>query len=133
MQCCQRRSLRGGFQSFPVVVEGEGGVAGTGLKTTAARAAYPPATPIAAARATPPASLVLIACALLHWVARTSATRSSRGACPCTLTALLLSAHRTLALPLHWSTWRRRHQYRARQCHYQRPQPQWSRSTAAVL
>ena len=32
--------------------------------------------------------------------------------------ALLLGAHRTLACLLHWSTWRRRHQHRARQCHY---------------
>jgi hypothetical protein len=34
--------------------------------------------------------------------------------------ALLLGTHRTLACLLHWSTWRRRHQHRARQCHYQR-------------
>ena len=38
--------------------------------------------------------------------------------------ALLLGAHRTLACLLHWSTWRRRHQHRARQCHYQRHEPQ---------
>jgi hypothetical protein len=38
--------------------------------------------------------------------------------------ALLLGAHRTLARLLHWSTWRRRHQHRARRCHYQRHQPQ---------
>ena len=38
--------------------------------------------------------------------------------------ALLLGARRTLARLLHWSTWRRRHQHRARQCHYQHRQPQ---------
>ena len=32
--------------------------------------------------------------------------------------ALLLGAHRTLARLLHWSTWQRRHQHRARRCHY---------------
>jgi SRSO17 transposase len=36
--------------------------------------------------------------------------------------ALLLVTHRTLASLLAWSRWRRRHQYRARQCHYQRRQ-----------
>jgi SRSO17 transposase len=34
--------------------------------------------------------------------------------------ALLLGAHRTLARLLHWSSWRRRHQHRARQSHYRR-------------
>ena len=34
--------------------------------------------------------------------------------------ALLLGARRTLATLLAWSTWRRRHQHRARQCHYRR-------------
>jgi hypothetical protein len=29
---------------------------------------------------------------------------------------------RSLASVLHWSLWRRRHQFRARQCHYQRRQ-----------
>jgi len=38
--------------------------------------------------------------------------------------ALLLGARRTLGRLLHWSTWRRRHQHRARECHYQRRQPQ---------
>ena len=38
--------------------------------------------------------------------------------------ALLLGTHRTLARLLHWSTWRRRHQHRPRQCHYQRHEPQ---------
>jgi SRSO17 transposase len=32
----------------------------------------------------------------------------------------LLRPHRTLDHRLHWSTWRRRHQHRARICHYQR-------------
>jgi hypothetical protein len=32
--------------------------------------------------------------------------------------ALLLAAHHSLATALAWSTWRRRHQARARQCHY---------------
>lgn len=34
--------------------------------------------------------------------------------------ALLLQPARTLGHRLHWSTWRRRHQHRARTCHYQR-------------
>jgi len=38
--------------------------------------------------------------------------------------ALLLGTRRTLGRLLHWSTWRRRHQHRARECHYQRRQPQ---------
>jgi hypothetical protein len=38
--------------------------------------------------------------------------------------APLLGAHRALTRLLHWSTWRRRHQHRTRQCHYQRRQPQ---------
>jgi hypothetical protein len=38
--------------------------------------------------------------------------------------ALLLATHRTLESLLAWSRWRRRHQYRARQSHYRRRQPQ---------
>jgi SRSO17 transposase len=38
--------------------------------------------------------------------------------------AMLLGARRTFGRLLHWSTWRRRHQHRARQCHYQHRQPQ---------
>jgi hypothetical protein len=34
--------------------------------------------------------------------------------------ALLLGTRRTLTTLLHWSTWRRRHQHRARQSHYRR-------------
>jgi SRSO17 transposase len=34
--------------------------------------------------------------------------------------ALLLSARHTITTVLRWSTWRRRHQYRARQSHYRR-------------
>ena len=34
--------------------------------------------------------------------------------------ALLLQPLRTLSHRLHWSTWRRRHQHRARVSHYQR-------------
>ena len=34
--------------------------------------------------------------------------------------ALILQPHRSLARLLNWSTWRRRHQARARLCHYQR-------------
>jgi hypothetical protein len=32
--------------------------------------------------------------------------------------AFILSTHHTIASLLHWSRWRRRHQHRARQCHY---------------
>jgi len=38
--------------------------------------------------------------------------------------ALLLAAKRTLATLLAWSTWRRKHQHRARQSHYRRRQHQ---------
>ena len=38
--------------------------------------------------------------------------------------ALLLAAKRTLATLLAWSTWRRKHQYRARQSHYRRRENQ---------
>jgi SRSO17 transposase len=38
--------------------------------------------------------------------------------------ALLLGARTTFATLLRWSTWRRRHQHRARQCHYQRHENQ---------
>ena len=38
--------------------------------------------------------------------------------------ALLLVTHRTIASLLAGSRWRRRHQYRARQSHYQRRQNQ---------
>ena len=38
--------------------------------------------------------------------------------------ALLLTAEHTLTSLLAWSRWRRRHQYRARQSHYQRRQNQ---------
>ena len=38
--------------------------------------------------------------------------------------ALLLATHRTVASLLAWSRWRRRHQHRARQCHYKRRQHQ---------
>ena len=38
--------------------------------------------------------------------------------------ALLLGAGHTLASLLRWSTWRRRHQHRARQCHYRRREHQ---------
>ena len=38
--------------------------------------------------------------------------------------ALLLAAKRTLASLLAWSTWRRKHQYRARQSHYRRRENQ---------
>ena len=38
--------------------------------------------------------------------------------------ALILSTRRTLATPLAWSTWRRRHQARARECHYRRREHQ---------
>ena len=38
--------------------------------------------------------------------------------------ALLLATHHTVATLLAWSRWRRRHQYRARQCHYKRRQHQ---------
>jgi len=38
--------------------------------------------------------------------------------------ALLLAAKRTLATPLAWSTWRRKHQHRARQSHYRRRENQ---------
>lgn len=34
--------------------------------------------------------------------------------------ALILRPHRSLERLLHWSAWRRRHQARARQCHYRR-------------
>jgi hypothetical protein len=33
---------------------------------------------------------------------------------------LILRPHHSLARLLHWSTWRRRHQARARLCHYRR-------------
>ncbi len=36
--------------------------------------------------------------------------------------AVLLSAKHTITTLLNWSTWRRRHQSRARQCHHQRRQ-----------
>ena len=38
--------------------------------------------------------------------------------------ALLLGARHTLASLLRWSTWRRKHQHRARQCHYRRREHQ---------
>ena len=38
--------------------------------------------------------------------------------------ALLLAAKRTLATLLAWSTWRRKHQHRARQSHYRRRENQ---------
>lgn len=38
--------------------------------------------------------------------------------------ALLLATNHTMATLLAWSQWRRRHQYRARQCHYRRRQNQ---------
>jgi SRSO17 transposase len=37
--------------------------------------------------------------------------------------ALLLAARHTLTTLLRWSTWRRQHQYRARQSHYRRREP----------
>jgi len=48
--------------------------------------------------------------------------------------ALLLAARHTVATLLAWSTWRRRHQARARECHYRRrEQSQRSPTTAVVL
>ncbi|HWH99636.1 MAG TPA: hypothetical protein VNT27_04845 [Propionibacteriaceae bacterium] len=38
--------------------------------------------------------------------------------------ALLLGGHQTQAALLTWSDWRRRHQHRARECHYRRSQNQ---------
>jgi hypothetical protein len=38
--------------------------------------------------------------------------------------ALLLGSHPTPITLLSWSSWRRRHQHRARQCHYRRRQNQ---------
>jgi hypothetical protein len=38
--------------------------------------------------------------------------------------ALLLAAKHTLATLLAWSTWRRKHQHRARQSHYRRRENQ---------
>lgn len=38
--------------------------------------------------------------------------------------ALLLATNHTVATLLSWSRWRRRHQYRARQCHYRRRENQ---------
>ena len=38
--------------------------------------------------------------------------------------ALLLGARQRLTTLLHWSTWRRRHQHRSRQCHYRRREHQ---------
>ena len=38
--------------------------------------------------------------------------------------ALLLTAKHTIDSLLHWSTWRRKHQARARECHYRRRQQQ---------
>jgi hypothetical protein len=38
--------------------------------------------------------------------------------------ALLLAVRHTATSLLHWSTWRRRHQHRARQCHYRRRENQ---------
>jgi hypothetical protein len=38
--------------------------------------------------------------------------------------ALLLNAKHSIDTLLHWSTWRRRHQARARDCHYKRREPQ---------
>ena len=35
-------------------------------------------------------------------------------------TVLIIEPHRVPACPHTWSTWRRRHQHRARTCHYQR-------------
>jgi hypothetical protein len=43
--------------------------------------------------------------------------------CPevrCLFTALIVEPARTLACPLAWSRWRRRHQHHARTSHYQR-------------
>jgi hypothetical protein len=43
----------------------------------------------------------------------------------CLFDALLLGTERTTHTLLPWSRWRRRHQARARECHYQRhPQQQ---------
>jgi hypothetical protein len=38
--------------------------------------------------------------------------------------AVLLATRRTLTTLLAWSTWRRRHQARARDCHYRRREQQ---------
>ncbi len=38
--------------------------------------------------------------------------------------AVLLTARHTIATLLAWSTWRRRHQARARDCHYRRREQQ---------
>jgi hypothetical protein len=38
--------------------------------------------------------------------------------------ALLLGTKHTIDTLLHWSTWRRRHQARARDCHYRRREQQ---------
>jgi SRSO17 transposase len=50
-------------------------------------------------------------------------------------TVLIIEPHRVPACPHTWSTWRRRHQHRARTCHYQRQEAArpWTRSTAGVL
>jgi len=37
--------------------------------------------------------------------------------------ALLLNVHHTITTLLAWSTWRRKHQARARDCHYRRREP----------
>ncbi|MDC9591984.1 hypothetical protein PSI23_22640, partial [Xenorhabdus sp. XENO-10] len=36
------------------------------------------------------------------------------------LSKLMEKAGKTIEQILHWSDWRRRHQYRAQQCHYRR-------------
>jgi SRSO17 transposase len=74
-------------------------------------------------------TLAMLACAFLTIAAATehSPGPDSRGQIPLTrneiarlLAALVLQPLPDLRHSLHWSTWRRRHQHRARTCHYQR-------------
>jgi SRSO17 transposase len=74
-------------------------------------------------------TLAMLACAFLTIAAATehTTTASPRGQIPLTrneiarlIAALILRPLRDRWHSLHWSTWRRRHQHRAKTCHYQR-------------
>ena len=74
-------------------------------------------------------TLAMIACAFLTITAAAEHARHpappgqislTRNEIASLLTALILQPARDACHHLRWSTWRRRHQHRARNCHYQR-------------
>jgi SRSO17 transposase len=73
------------------------------------------------------ATLAMLACAFLTIAAATEHAPVPAGQIPLTrneiarlFAALIIQPAHDPARRLHWSAWRRRHQYRARTCHYQR-------------